>query len=230
MIEERYKHLQNYFSIADAIVGLFRPHVEVVIHDIASGTVAYIDNPITKRRVGDPSGDQPFEDKLGQTVIGPYRKVNTDGRNCRSITAVLEDSHGQSIGYFCVNFDVSLLENLSSQIAAFAFLPGSLEPHAPFFHDNWRQALERAVEECEAAAGISISAITTRQRIDLIARLESDGVLNVRNAPTVVANRIGFSRAALYKHLKRIRSNNKKSTECSDLTILDSNNVHERSE
>ncbi|MEO7681960.1 MAG: PAS domain-containing protein [Sphingomonas sp.] len=199
--------LHPHYPIADAIAGLFRPHVEVVIHDLATMTIAHIANPISKREIeGSSLGDQPPEGSLSKDVIGPYRKVNRDGRNLRSITAVIRDDGGNPLGLMCINFDVSFLEMIESQVASLAFLPGSLEPHAPFFHDNWRQSLQRAMEEYETACGMPIATMNTAQRVELITRLDTAGMLNVRNAPSIVAERIGISRAALYKHLKIIRS------------------------
>jgi D-arginine utilization repressor len=198
--------LRSYYPIATAISVLFHPQVEVVVHDLKTEKIAFIANPISKRKIGDSSlGDQFPDTALEEDVIGPYRKVNRDGRNLRSITAVLRDVNETPVAVMCINFDVSRFEDIADQIKAFAFLPHSLEPHAPFFHDNWRQALERAVEEQESSASVPIKTMNTEQRVQFIRRLEAEGLFNVRNAPPVVAERMGMSRAALYKYLKTIR-------------------------
>lgn len=197
----------SYFPIADAIATLFRPHVEVVIHDLSSLKVAYIANSISKRRIGDSSvADQVSEENLVQAVIGPYRKVNKDGRNLRSVTAVIRDADRHPTAMMCINFDVSTLERIRDEVSALAFLPESLEPHAPFFHDNWRQALERLVQEVEREEGMPAKSFNTSLRFALIEKISDNGFLSMRNAPPVVAERIGISRAALYKYLKEIRS------------------------
>lgn len=196
-----------YFPVADAIATLFRPHVEVVIHDLSSLKVAYIANSISRRRIGDSSeADQVSEESLAQAVIGPYRKVNKDGRNLRSVTAVIRDADQQPAAMMCINFDVSTLERIRDEVSALAFLPESLEPHAPFFHDNWRQALERLVQEVEREEGIPVKSFNTSLRFALIEKISDSGFLSMRNAPPVVAERVGISRAALYKYLKEIRS------------------------
>jgi len=203
----RHPRLTRFFPIADAVAALFRPHVEVVIHDLDTNTIAYIANPISKRHVGDSSlGDRFDEATLKQNVIGPYRKVNRDGRNLRSSTAVLRDDTGLPVAMMCINFDVSALERIGEQVASLAFLPGSLEPHAPFFHDNWRQALERAVSNHENRAGVAASGLDSNARRQLIAELDAAGLLNVRNAPAAAAERLRLSRATLYKYLKEIRA------------------------
>jgi predicted transcriptional regulator YheO len=198
--------LTCFFPVADAVAVLFRPHVEVVIHDLARGTIAYIANPISRRQAGDSSaGDRFDEAALEQEVIGPYRKVNRDGHNLRSATAVLRDEHAQPIAMMCINFDVSVLERIGEQVASLAFLPGSLEPHAPFFHDNWRQALERAIGAFETRAGVATALMDPDTRRRLIGELDAAGLLSVRNAPAVVAERMSMSRAGLYSYLKDVR-------------------------
>lgn len=206
--KSKYAALTRFFPIADAVTALFRPHVEVVIHDLSSNTVAYIANPISRRRVGDSSTSDRFEEAvLEQDVIGPYRKVNRDGRNLRSSTAVLRDDNGHVVAMMCINFDVSTLEQIGEQVASLAFLPGSLEPHAPFFHDNWRQALERAIRNFETRAGVAAPLMDPDTRRQLIGELDAVGLLSVRNAPAVVAERMSMSRAGLYSYLKNVRQN-----------------------
>lgn len=196
-----------YLPIADAIALLFRPHVEVVIHDLSALKIAYIANPISNRRIGDSSAaDQVAADNLAHEVIGPYREVNKDGRNLRSVTAVIRDADQQPAAMMCINFDVSTLERVRDEVAALAFLPESLEPHAPFFHDNWRQSLERLVHGLERKQGMPAKSFNTRTRFALIEEISNSGFLSIRNAPPIVAERIGISRAALYRYLREIRS------------------------
>jgi predicted transcriptional regulator YheO len=204
--KNKYRELSRYFATADAVAALFRPHVEVVIHDLASNTVAYISNPISKRNVGDSSASERFKEAiLERDVIGPYRKVNRDGRNLRSTTAVLRDDDAQPVAMMCINFDVSTLERIGEQVASLAFLPGSLEPHAPFFHDNWRQSLERAISQFETRAGVAAPLMDQDNRRQLIGELDAAGLLSVRNAPAAAAERLRMSRAGFYNYLKAVR-------------------------
>lgn len=47
--------LSQFTPIADAIVKLFYPHAEVVLHDIIDDPIAYIGNLFSGRAVGDVS-------------------------------------------------------------------------------------------------------------------------------------------------------------------------------
>jgi predicted transcriptional regulator YheO len=196
--------LAPYFTVADAIATLFKPHVEVVVHDLRTMTIAHIANPIGKRKVGDSSSADRFPDQtLEQAVIGPYRNTGPDGRNMRSVTAVLRDERAHVLGMLCINFDVSMLERVQDSLAAFAFLPASPEPQT-FFHDSWRQALEQIVRRHETAMGMSAMALDATGRRALIAQIHDARILDIRNAAPAVASRLGISRASLYKYLRDI--------------------------
>lgn len=201
--------LAPYFPVADAVAALFRPHVEVVVHDLVAMRIAHIANPLSKRKVGDSSREDRFpEHALAQPVIGPYRKTNPDGRHMRSITVVIRDGQARPAGMLCINFDVTMLERVRDSLGTLAFLPASPEPEN-FFHDNWRQVLEQLVSQKEAAAGMSARAFDSGSRRTLIARLREAGILDIRNAAPAVAGRLGISRALLYKYLKDIRTSGK---------------------
>lgn len=197
--------LAAYFAVADAIALLFKPHVEVVVHDLRSMTIAHIANPFGKRKAGDSSRDERFPDKtLEQPVIGPYRARGADGRNMRSVTAVLRQGRSPAHGMLCINFDVALLERVQDSLAALAFLPAPPEPQT-FFHDSWRQALEQIVARHEAATGMSAMALDAAGRRALIVQIHEARILDVRNAAPAVASRLGISRASLYKYLRELR-------------------------
>ena len=46
---------QTIMQLCNAVVSLFAPLAEVVIHDIPSDTIDYINGNMSKRKVGDPS-------------------------------------------------------------------------------------------------------------------------------------------------------------------------------
>ena len=47
--------LNPYFSVADGLAALFRPFVEVIVHDLKMDAVAHIAQPFSPREIGDPS-------------------------------------------------------------------------------------------------------------------------------------------------------------------------------
>src|SRR5580658_3256804 len=97
--------IARYGPVADGLAALFHPHVEVVLHDLATRTVAYIANNLSRRSPGDESGLDEIGFEAAEAVIGPYEKVGWDGGRLRSVSIVARDDSGVAIGVVCVNMD-----------------------------------------------------------------------------------------------------------------------------
>jgi len=99
--------LHRYRPICDAIAALFQPYVEVVLHELATDKAVYIAGNFSKRVLGEPSLLHEVDFDSQNPVIGPYEKVNWDGRALKSITVVLRDEAGAPLGVMCINVNVS---------------------------------------------------------------------------------------------------------------------------
>jgi predicted transcriptional regulator YheO len=110
--------LSRFRPIADAIVRLFHPYAEVVLHDIIDDTIEYIANPFSGRATGDTSYMEldPKDPSLQKDVLGPYEKAGNNGQPIRSITAVLRSEDGDPMGILCINLNFSVLESDPGQI------------------------------------------------------------------------------------------------------------------
>ena len=101
--------LKPYVPVCQAIATLLQPHAEVVLHDLATGNIAFIANAFSKRRPGDSSmTDVEVAISIDSSVIGPYRKTNWDRRQLRSVTAVLRDHANRPVGLLCINRSLAM--------------------------------------------------------------------------------------------------------------------------
>jgi predicted transcriptional regulator YheO len=199
--------LDVFVPVAESIALLLRPHAEVVIHDLAKGTVFHIANAFSKRRPGDSSLTE-LEDiqSLDLPVIGPYRKTNWDGRSLKSITTVLRDGRGKPAGLLCINLDVSLLESIGSAAREFLRFADEAERPAALFNGDWQDEINSTVGEFLTERGVTSSALTQEDRHALLARLDERGLFALRNAAPYIARIMNTSRSSLYKTLKTVRS------------------------
>jgi len=102
--------LTRYAPIADGIAALFFPYAEVVIHDLHDQTVLYLANNLSKREVGDDSALEEIDHSARERVIGPYEKLNWDGRRMRCVSNVLFDDEGRPAGMMCINFNIAVFD------------------------------------------------------------------------------------------------------------------------
>jgi len=85
--------IQQYLNIAKALEQLFYPQLEVVIHDIKQKKVVYIGNNFSNRELGDDSVLDDISFEKSKKIIGPYEKINYDGKILKSISIVLEEKN-----------------------------------------------------------------------------------------------------------------------------------------
>jgi predicted transcriptional regulator YheO len=198
--------LSSYIPIADAIAAVLRPHAEVVIHDLAAGTIRHIANRISPRNPGDSSLTD-LEDiaSLDQAVIGPYPKTNWDGRHLKSVTAVLRDARRKPIGLLCINVDISMFEALQSLSKDFLRFADTDSRPSALFRNDWREEVNDIVGQFLTDRGTTVAVMGIDDREALVRSLESRGLFDVRNASSYIAQLLGLSRATLYKTLKMVR-------------------------
>lgn len=193
--------LTNACATADAIVALFGARVEVVVHDLASSTIAHIANPYSQRDPGDPSNMHEIDFRADDTVIGPYEKVNWDGSILRSISIVQRSDDGTARYVICVNFDQADVQAL--QRAAEALAPAKPAGHQPeaLFRNDWHERMNVFVSDWCRARHTRSDELPRDLRRALLAELDASGALAERNAASYVARLLGVSRATVYNDL-----------------------------
>jgi predicted transcriptional regulator YheO len=185
----------------DAVVALFHPHLEAVVHDVAADEVVAIWNPVSGRRPGDPSLLEPslLAGVEPGTVLGPYAKVDVQGRTWTSVTVPL--AGGDTL--LCFNFDRSVLDGAAAALGAFA---AAVEPRpAALFERDWREEINLLVDRWCRAERAARHTLSKVQRRELVAHLDGKGVFGVRHSASHVATALGVSRATVYGLLKACR-------------------------
>jgi len=201
-MSKREQMLSNARASADAISLLFGRCAEVVVHDLASETIAHIANPYSQRRPCDPSNMTEIDFRPSDTVIGPYEKVNWDGNTLRSISVVWRDEAGVPQFVVCINHDQSDLQALTNAVSALMPLKPAEQKPDTLFRNDWHENLNTFVSEWCRERGLRLDGLGRDDRRLLIAELDKSGALNERNAATYIARLIGVSRATIYNDLK----------------------------
>jgi predicted transcriptional regulator YheO len=193
----------QFEPIAKAMVRLFHPHVEVVMHDIASDTIVGIWNPLSGRQVGDASLHEPeliAEFEAGM-VTDVYEKAGLQAKTVSSVSAVIADG----AGLFCVNFDRSAFLDVEEVMRTFAAPLTSDRPRALFERDWQEQANTLIREWCESNRK-SVRALSRADRVELLTILDEKGLLEYRHAASHIGAALGVSRATVYSTLKAART------------------------
>lgn len=195
------KEIKAVLPIAEAIQRLLHPHAEVVIHDIKKNQIAAIFHPYSKRRVGDSSLLTSEEMNPQEKCIGPYEKINWDGRKLKSVSSIINNDQGQAVAMLCINLDISQLEKFNDLIAGF-INNEQLNPQPDsLFKDDWQERINKYVHSYLNEQHLTLESLTRSEKKELIEHLHKVGAFSAKNAAQYVAQVLGVSRATIYNYL-----------------------------
>lgn len=197
--------LEPHLAVCEAIVALFAPYAEVAVHDIRRGRLVGFWNPMSERRVGEPSLRDAVPTMDGEDrVLGPYAKVMPDGRQITSVGVVLRNARGAARGLLCINFDRTPFDGMIDQLVRFA-APVDDRP-VELFDKDWREQISLVVDGESRSRRFRRDRLTRSQRLELVRVLDERGLFATRNAAAHAARALGVSRTTVYALLKEARS------------------------
>jgi D-arginine utilization repressor len=198
--------LDSHIPICEALARLLAPHAEIVLHDLGNDQIHHIANCFSKRRVGDPSLTDIADIDFAASVIGPYAKINWDGRRLKSVSAVIRDGAGTPIGLMCINHDMEAFAGVLDQLTNLLGTPVPMAPATALFSSDWRERINEHIGAFLAARNATLSGLAAEDSQLLITHLETVGIFEIRNATHYIADVLGVSRATLYNRLKLVRA------------------------
>ena len=186
--------------VAEAISTLFHPHVEVALHDLSSGRIVALWNPISGRRPGDESLiEGEFQSHgPGAAVIGPYEQVDVRGHRTTSVSVPVDE--GRML--LCINFDRSALDGAIGVLMSLA--AAQVERPAELFARDWRVRINEAIADWCASRNLVARDLDKAARGELVKHLDHEGLFETRNAAEHVATALGVSRATVYNLRKEL--------------------------
>lgn len=198
--------LTAYHPVCDAIAALFYPYVEVVIHDLLSQKVSYLANNISRREIGDDSALENIEFSESENVIGPYEKLNWDGRSMRAISSVIRSPvHFRPIALLCINFNTYDFEQIRGALNIF-LSGGQLIPQPEkLFRDDWQERINTFMHSWLQQHGLGLSTLSRTQKRQLVEALYDEGAFNAKSAANYIAKVVGLSRASVFKYIKQLK-------------------------
>lgn len=200
--------LDRYKQMAEGIAALFFPYVEVVIHDLCTQTVAYLANNLSKRAIGDDSALDDIEFDISENVIGPYEKINWDGKKIRSVSVVARDDDQTPIGLMCINFQVSAIEHAQAVLTLLLTGTKAVPQPEKLFRDDWQERINTFLNGWLQTHHLSFDVLNRDHKRQIVQALYSEGAFEGKSAANYVANVLGLGRATVFKYLRILRVEN----------------------
>ncbi|EKN3320260.1 helix-turn-helix domain-containing protein, partial [Yersinia enterocolitica] len=128
-----------------------------------------------------------------------YPNQFPDGRPAKSTSIGLKNSKGEFIGALCLNMDISLFSAVSASLSQLTqTTPTEIQESlvSPRF-----EMLRTQLEQFAAAHNTTPRALNPAQRREIVRQLAQAGLMDLKNAQTVVANNLGVARSTVYTYL-----------------------------
>jgi predicted transcriptional regulator YheO len=195
----------QYNEIVKGIAALLHPFAEVVIHDLEEQRIAILVNNFSKRKIGSPSLLKDMEFTPGQWVIGPYEKINWDGRKLKSISVVLRNSQGTPEAIMCINLDVSAAMNIWQHLELFLRPNGMIDQPQALFKDDWHEKINRFINSWLSENSRTIASLDRNEKRKLVVLLHEQGAFRGKQAASYISRVLGLGNSTVYKYLKEVR-------------------------
>ena len=196
--------------VAEAIVATVGPDCEVVVHDLRNPdhSVVAISGHLTGRRIGAPVPDPellPGEvDRFTQDDLRRHGST-ARGRELLASTVWIRNPVGHIIGAVCINLDVAGLRTARDLINRHLGQDDARARPLPTFASSIPEFTRLAVGAVLGTGRSERHRPRGADRIELVRRLDAEGVFALRGAANAVAAELGISRASLYADLRASR-------------------------
>ena len=194
-------NISQYIPLCNSIVLLMAPLIEVIVNDLVSGEIYYINGGLSKRKVGDLSLLEPseFEKNIDQIT---YPKINFDGRLIKSISVPVDNKY-----LICINADASVFSQMKNLGEVFLNTIKDSQPES-LFKNDWQEKLHVAIDDFLKKQGLKFDELNQFQKKILTKYLFDLGAFAEKNAADYVANILRLGRATIFKYLKEWRNDN----------------------
>jgi D-arginine utilization repressor len=203
--------LTKHIPICKAIGHLFPSIIEVVLHDLVTQKIVHIENSFSNRVSGDDSLIDLEEleiDAAKSDILGPYRKIHTDGSNLKSISSIIRDDHNKSIALLCINLKTEVFSEASRLLSSLVNISTEKVTTSPnsLLIDDWREQVNTILKTILEQRNITLVAAKKADKRAILRAIHQKGIFEIRGSSNYVASVLGISRASLYQILKQAKN------------------------
>ena len=203
--------LESYRNLIGGLEDYLGEGYELVLHSLESyehSVIAIANAHHSGRHEGSPITDLALN-MLNEIEKADFPKgyisyftKNKNGEPLHSSTIVIYGEGHRAIGLLCMNFylNTPLNELLVPICNGFNIKPVLSEN----FVDNADELLNRVITDVRAEVEADKHVLPSLKNKEIIKRCHSQGIFQIKNAVSTVAEQLGISRNTVYLHLKSI--------------------------
>ena len=203
--------LESYRNLVHGLEDYLGEGYELVLHSLENyehSVIAIANGHHTGRHEGSPITDlalgmlNEIENDSSPKGFISYFTKNKKGEPLHSSTIVIYGEGHRAIGLLCMNFylNTPLSDILSTFCDGLNIRPMLSET----FVDDADELLNRVIEDVRNEVESDKRILPSLKNKEIIKRCHSQGIFQIKNAVSTVAQHLGISKNTVYLHLKSI--------------------------
>ena len=215
------QEIRNYTILIDFFSSTLGQDYEVALQDTEK--ILLIRNGrISGRTEGDPLSPQlakamsPAYSKNREWIINvPWRAEN--GKVLRGSALYIRGENGEMLGALTISYDDSRVRELTERMIRICH-PGdfALDSYTPqisvrrenseLIYGELGDVMDDVIHKVVGSNSIDGARLTFEEKLEIVRRLQENGVFDVKGAVRTVAKRIGSSQASMYRYITMVKS------------------------
>ena len=206
-------YLKKYIPLVDFLAEVFGDDAEVVLQDVSdfnNSVISIRNNHISGRKLGAPATNLVLKVMNGnftdRNYVTNYRGVSAVGKVVRSSTYFIKDDKNVVVGMLCINIDIDKLVQLKNHLDGILKLPEEIfEKTTERFSVSAEGLASDSIETILEESGISPERMSQEEKMEVVYKLDKNGVFLVKGSICKVASVLNVSNATIYRYLSKIR-------------------------
>lgn len=198
--------LNSFIPVARIVSKIYAPFVDVIIHDLDTQKIHYVEGVLSKLKQGDLSN---LAENLDLIEVSMDRcsspQIDTSGRLIKTISTILFDAEGQEKGLMCIHFDVSKLI-LTHEILTELLIPAADSKADDLFKNDWQDQIHLFIHKYLDENNFDLNSMNKKQKKELVRGLFYQGAFDATNSANYIANLLKMGRATIFNYLKEWRT------------------------
>ncbi len=206
-----------YRRLARMLAQQFGPSCEVVVHDLEApdidhAIVAIENGHVTGRALGGGPSHVVLESLQGRGEGAelkdrpPYFTKTADGKILKSSTLFIRNDEGRAVGIPSINYDITLMSAMVSELSAFVQTRASAEQEPEEITRNVADLLEDLLEESVSYVGKPASLMNKEDRVRAIGYLDRRGAFLISKSSERACEFFGISKYSFYTYLNEAKA------------------------
>ena len=200
-------YLKKYIPLVDFLAEVFGDDAEVVLQDVSdfnNSVISIRNNHISGRKLGAPATNLVLKVMNGnftdKNYVTNYRGVSAVGKVVRSSTYFIKDDKNVVVGMLCINIDIDKLVQLKNHLDGILKLPEEIfEKTTERFSVSAEGLASDSIETILEESGISPERMSQDERMEVVYKLDKNGVFLVKCSICIFASVLNFANATIYR-------------------------------